>query len=137
MAKKTISVKVATAKVVKALEEAASSREKQIAEYEKAKEAHQKAVAEWEKKVLEAVKSGKAKPVAIAPEHSWRDNTPNRATVQLELTAGLSFPKEPERNHWSLESELEELRNAIALLKMTDEEFVSTNTYAGVARYIS
>jgi hypothetical protein len=37
---------------------------------------------------------------------------------------------------WSLNSDIEELENAIALLKMTDEEFVSTSTYKGVARLI-
>lgn len=136
MAKKSISVKVQTAKVIKALENAVTEREKRLSDYEKAKEAHQKAVAEWEKKVVEAIKAGKAKVTEVSVNHNWRNENP-KAAIQVELTAGLSFPKEPDRNHWSLETELEELRNAIALLKMTDEEFVSTNTYAGVARYIS
>jgi hypothetical protein len=138
---KTISVKVSTAKVVKALETALAEQRKQIADYEKATEAHEKAVADWEKAVTDYVKAGKAKITEVGMTGgNWRlpDNTPKTARVEFALPVNLAYPESPRQPYtdWQVKEAIDELENAIALLKMTDEEFVSTNTYKGVARYI-
>ena len=49
--------------------------------------------------------------------------------------------KEPERDYqvmgeYEYKSAVEEIENAIRLLKLTDEEFVNTSTYKSVAKYI-
>ena len=51
------------------------------------------------------------------------------------------FPKEPERDfeviHVHTYREMkEEIQNAIRILKMTDEEVVSTSTYNAIAQYL-
>ena len=51
------------------------------------------------------------------------------------------FPKEPERSFEQLHVHTyremkEEMENAIRILKMTDEETVSTSTYNAIARYL-
>ncbi len=134
---KSINVKVSTAKVVEALETALASRKKQIADWDKAQENHKKVVADWEKSVIEYIKSGKAKVTEVSENRNWRTET-NEAVVRIVLSASLKFPESPDkpRELWSVENDIEELENAIALLKMTDEEFVSTSTYKGVARLI-
>lgn len=134
---KAINVKVSTAKVVKALETALASRKKQIADNEKAVETHKKAIAEWEKSIVEFIKTGKAKVTDVSENSNWRTET-KEARVTITLPASLAYPEKPEKSaeSWSLNAEIEELENAIALLKMTDEEFVSTSTYKGVARLI-
>jgi hypothetical protein len=134
---KSINVKVSTAKVVKALETALAERKKMIADYDKAKEAHKKQIAEWEKSVIEHIKAGKSKVSAVSHNHNWRTDN-HEANVTVTLPASLSFPENPRQDYadWQIKSDIEELENAIALLKMTDEEFVSTSTYKGVARLI-
>lgn len=134
---KSINVKVSTAKVVKALETALVSRKKQVTDWEKAQEHHKKQIAVWEKEVIEHIKTGKAKVNEVSASHNWgRDKA--IARVEIDIPASLKFPTMPDKpaEMWSLNSDIEELENAIALLKMTDEEFVSTSTYKGVARLI-
>jgi hypothetical protein len=134
---KSINVKVTTAKVVKALEEALANRKKIMSDYEKSGQAHEKAVADWEKSVIEYVKSGKAKPTQVTQANNWRTDT-KEASILITLPASLVCPEKPDtpREVWNLNTEIEELENAIALLKMTDEEYVSTSTYRGVSRLI-
>jgi hypothetical protein len=134
---KSINVKVSTAKVVKALETALANRKKQLADWDKAQENHKKQVADWEKSVIEYVKSGKAKATEVTQNVNWRTDT-KEARILITLPASLTQPESPDKPSelWSLNSDIEELENAIALLKMTDEEYVSTSTYRGVARLI-
>jgi hypothetical protein len=137
MAQKSINVKVSTAKVVKALETALANRKKQIADYEKSVENHKKVVADWEKSIIEHIKSGKAKVSDVSENSNWRTDT-KEARVTITLPASLVCPQSPEKpsEMWNINNDIEELENAIALLKMTDEEYVSTSTYKGVARLI-
>jgi hypothetical protein len=134
---KSINVKVSTAKVVKALETALANRKKQLADWDKAQENHKKQVADWEKSIIEHIKSGKAKVTEVTQNVNWRTDT-KEARVLITLPASLTEPALPDKpsEMWSLNSDIEELENAIALLKMTDEEYVSTSTYRGVARLI-
>lgn len=139
MATKTISVKVSTAKVVKALETALAERKKGIADYEKAKKEYDKALAEFRDTLADLFRSGKGKCVSTNKVHNYRYNEDsNKYELTVEFPASVKAPKEPEcpYTQWQVNAEIDELENAIAILKMTDEEFVSTNTYKGVARYI-
>jgi hypothetical protein len=62
--------------------------------------------------------------------------------VDFDLTVSeADFPKEPEKDYevlhrHSYNEMKEELENAIRILKMTDEETVSTSTYNAIARYL-
>lgn len=134
---KSINVKVSTAKVIKALETALVSRKKQTAEWEKAQENHKKQIADWEKSIIEHIKTGKAKVNEVSSSHNW-GRQKEIARIEIDLPASLKYPESPDKpaELWSLNNDIEELENAIALLKMTDEEFVSTSTYKGVARLI-
>jgi len=135
---KSINVKVSTAKVVKALEVALANRKKQISDYEKSVENHKKVVSDWEKSIIDHIKSGKAKVSDVSDASTRWGNTERNARVTVSVPASLAFPETPDKpaEMWSINSDIEELENAIALLKMTDEEFVSTSTYRGVARLI-
>ena len=50
----------------------------------------------------------------------------------------LKQPKCPDRKYWEHQynEDKAELENAIRILKMTDEEVVSTSTYNAIARYL-
>ena len=62
--------------------------------------------------------------------------------LSFTLPAGtITLPDEPQRdfevmNDWQYKEMIEEIENAIRILKMTDEEVVSTSTYNSIAKYL-
>jgi hypothetical protein len=58
------------------------------------------------------------------------------------LPAGIiELPAEPQKDFesfhdWQYKEMVEEIENAIRILKMTDEEVVNTSTYNAIARYL-
>jgi chromosome segregation ATPase len=138
VAQKPISVKVSTKKVIDALEKALAERKKSIADNEKAKKEYDKAVTEFRDSLAEMFRSGKGKVTSVSKSHAYRYNEENnKYEITVEFPASVKAPKEPENlNDWSMKSDIEELENAIAVLKMTDEETINTSTYKGVARFI-
>lgn len=134
---KSINVKVSTVKVVKALETALAERKKQIADAEKAQKEYNKALNEFRDSIADAFRSGKGKVVNTHQVRSWGSDKGNKWEITVEFPASMKEPQSPQGIvEWQVKQDIEELENAIALLKMTDEEFVSTNTYKGVARLI-
>ena len=139
MAQKPISVKVSTKKVIDALEKALAERKKEVADNEKARKDHEKAVKDFQDTLAEMFRAGKGKVTHVSKSHNFRYNEEqNKYEITVEFPASVKSPKEPEINSadWSLKSDIEELENAIAVLKMTDEETINTSTYKGVARFI-
>jgi hypothetical protein len=136
---KAISVKIATPKVIKALEQSLAtlevnwtSQEANEAKYEKARKA-------WQKELCEYAVAN------IKKAENFRTNYrsySNNLNIDFDLTvAEKDLPKEPEKDYVTLHQhtyneQKEEMSNAIRILKMTDEEVVSTSTYQAVARYL-
>jgi hypothetical protein len=57
------------------------------------------------------------------------------------VTSETDFPQEHERDYEVMPThqyrdDVEEIENAIRILKLTDEEVVSTSTYNSIARYL-
>jgi hypothetical protein len=136
---KSISVKIATPKVIKALESALAklesdytSQEANEAKYEKLRKAWQKEISDY------AVANIKKAENFRTNYRSWN----NTLNIDYDLTVSeKDLPKEPEKDFESISiynyrEQKEEMQNAIRILKMTDEETVSTSTYQAVARYL-
>ena len=138
MAQKPINVKVSTKKVIDALQKALDLRKKQLADYDKAKKEYAKAVVDFQDSLAERFRAGKGKVVSVSRNNSWREPLSNSYELNIEFPASVKEPKDVKGNFhgWQHTQEIDELENAIAVLKMTDEETVSTNTYAGVAKFI-
>ena len=138
MKQKSINVKVSTKKVIDALQKALDLRNKQMSDYDKAKKEYEKEVKDFQDSLSELFRSGKGKVTNVSKYNNYRNEEGNKYELTIEFPASVKAPKEPEQDfvHWAIKSEIEELENAISILRMTDEETVSTNTYAGVARYI-
>lgn len=134
---KPISVKVKTDKLMTALTEALTSRTEETKAHAKEEKDQEKAIKEWETKVIDYIKSGKAKVSDISTNRNWRSET-EEAKVTITLPASLAFPQRENnlRPMYELKMEIEELENALALLKMSDDEFINASTYKGVARLI-
>ena len=136
---KAIQVKIATPKIIKALESKLAelntnfaNQEANEAKYQKQYEKLQKEIAKWA-----IAQFGKAENIRTN-FRSWNETL----NVDFDIkTNGSDFPKEPEKdfevihNHTYREMK-EEMENAIRILKMTDEEVVNTSTYNAVARYL-
>ena len=132
---RAISVKVATTKVVKALEDKLDASKKAEASNEKKRNEYAKVEKAWAKEVAELV----FKNISKATDFNAYENYRNELNVQLNLPAGSI--KLPEKPKMELESELgryevQEIENAIRILKMTDEEFVNASTFKQVAQYL-
>ena len=131
---RAISVKVATAKVIKALETKLEAGTKAIVSNEKKRKEYEKIEKAWAKEVSDLV----FKQISKA-EVSAHENYRNEVNVNICLPAGSI--KLPEKPSMELEQELgryevQEIENAIRILKMTDEETVNASTFKTIAQYL-
>jgi hypothetical protein len=136
---KAISVKIATPKVIKALETRLAKLEKDYATQEENEAKYQKAYEKWKKEL------GKFAIAHVAKAENFRTNYRNwnkTLNVDFDLQCDeKDFPAEPQRDfevihRHTYTEQKEEMENAIRILKMTDEETVSTSTYNAIARYL-
>ena len=136
---KAISVKIATPKVIKALEASLAKLEADYASQEANEGKYNKAMEKWRKEIFAYAISNIKKAENVRTNYRSWNNTLN---IDFDLTTSeADLPKEPERDfeqigrHTYMEQK-QEIENAIRILKMTDEETVSTSTYQAVARYL-
>jgi hypothetical protein len=128
---RAISVKVATAKVIKSLEDKVKDNARILKDNESKRQAHAKALATYYKSILKDF----GKDLEI-------ENVSTRWNGQIEVTykklKDIEIPDQPkldlerELGQW----EVEEINNAIRILKMTDEEFVNASTFKSIAQYL-
>jgi hypothetical protein len=136
---KAISVKIPTQRVIDALTQSLAkleldytSQEANEAKYELARKA-------WHKELAEYAIAHFSKAENIRTNYRQWNSTLN---VDFDIiTKEGNFPAEPVKDfdtiHQHTYREMkEEMANAIRILKMTDEETVSTSTYQAVARYL-
>jgi hypothetical protein len=135
---KAINVKIATTKVIKALESALDKLNKDFASQEANEAKHDKAVKAWNKELAKLAVSQIAKATELSASTRYNGNI----YVNFELPAGsIKLPDEPKKDYvsiheWQYREQKDEIENAIRILKMTDEELVSTSTYNAIARYL-
>jgi hypothetical protein len=136
---KAISVKIATPKVIKALEDSLAKLEADYASQEANEGKYNKAMEKWRKEVAKFAMSHFAKAENLRTNYRSWNKTLN---VDFDLTVNeADFPKEPEKDYVTMHQhtyseQKNEIENAIRILKMTDEETVSTSTYNAIARYL-
>jgi hypothetical protein len=136
---KSISVKIATPKVIKALEVRLAELETNYANQEANEAKYTKAFEKYKKELIAYATSNIKKAENFRTNYRSWNNTLN---IDFDLTVTQAeLPTEPEREfeqmgrHNYLEQK-QEIENAIRILKMTDEETVNTSTYNAIARYL-
>ncbi len=135
---KAISVKIATTKVIKALETKLAEINKNKANQKVNEEKFSKAQEKYDKEVAKLAVSAIAKATDLSAHTRYN----GEINVSFSLPKGsIELPTEPERDfdtfhEWQYKEMIEEIENAIRILKMTDEEVVSTSTYNAIARYL-
>ena len=136
---KSISVKIATPKVIKALETKLAELNKNWESQEANEAKYQKQFEKWKKELVDYAVSNIKKAENFRTNYRSWNNTLN---IDFDLTTSeKDLPKEPQREFEVLHrhtytEQKEEMENAIRILKMTDEETVSTSTYNAIARYL-
>jgi uncharacterized protein YukE len=136
---KAINVKIATPKIIKALENKLAELNKSWATQGENEAKYEKAREKWRKEVGKFAIANVAKAENFRTSYRSWNKTLN---VDFDLICNEGdFPVEPTRDfevlHQHSYNEMkEEIENAIRILKMTDEEVVSTSTYNAVARYL-
>ena len=136
---KAISVKIATPKVIKALETALVKLEADWASQEANEAKYQKAFDKYKKELIDYAVTN------IKKAENFRTNYRsynNQLNIDFDITvSNENLPTEPTREFNQIRQheyndQKEEISNAIRILKMTDEETVNTSTYNAVARYL-
>jgi hypothetical protein len=135
---KAISVKIATTKVIKALETKLAQIQKDKTNQKTNEEKFQKATEKYNKEVAKLALDKISKATDLSAHKRYN----GEIVVNFSLPAGtIDLPTEPERefqsfHEWQYKEMIEEIENAVRILKMTDEEVVSTSTYNAIARYL-
>jgi hypothetical protein len=136
---KAINVKIATSKVITALENRLAKLEADYRKQDENEAKYQTSVEAWKKELFAFAIANVDKAENLRTNfRSWSGNL----NIDFDLTVKKGeFPDEPTRDFEQLHQhtyneQKEEMENAIRILKMTDEETVSTSTYNAIARYL-
>ena len=135
---KAINVKIATPKVIKALETKLDQIKKDKANQKVNEDKFSKAMEKYNKEIAKIALENISKAKELSASTRYNGNI----YVNFELPKGsLDLPAEPEKDfesfhEWQYKEMIDEIENAIRILKMTDEETVSTSTYNAIARYL-
>jgi hypothetical protein len=136
---RTLNVKIPTAKVIKALETKLAQIKVDYAKQDENEAKYQKQMETWRKQVTKFAVANISKAENLRTNYrAWSGNL----NVDFDLKVDeKDFPAEPSREFEVINQHVyndmkEEIENAIRILKMTDEETVSTSTYNSIARYL-
>ena len=136
---KAITVKVATPKVIKALEARLQKITADYASQEAKEEKFRKETDAWKKEIGKWAIDRFSKAENIRTNYREWNKTLN---VDFDITtAEGSFPTEPEKDfeqiHQHTYREMkDDITNALNILRMTDEDTVNASTMKSIARYL-
>jgi hypothetical protein len=136
---RAITVKVATPKVIKALETRLATLEKDYASQEANEAKYNKAHEAWKKEIGKWAIANFSKAENLRTNYRNWNNTLN---VDFDIiTKEGTFPTEPEKDYdvihqHSYREMKEDITNALTILKMTDEETVNASTMKQIAKYL-
>ena len=136
---RAITVKVATPKVIKALETRLAQLEKDYATQGANEAKYQKAQEKWRKEIGKWAIDHFSKAENLRTNYRSWNKTLN---VDFDITVSeAEFPAEPEKDfeviHQHTYKEMkEDITNALTILKMTDEETVNASTMKQIAKYL-
>jgi hypothetical protein len=152
MASKGINVKVKRIAIIKALHDRLTEMVHIQEEYEREVEAYEKAQLKWKEDVAKiTLKLIDAKTIAENTNiRKGYYNSGNQTNVMIDVMVDDNkLPVEPEgvknpfSNTWSgktylgnYEERIAEIKNALTILNMCEEDTINTSTYANVAKYL-
>jgi predicted nucleic acid-binding protein len=136
---RAITVKVATPKVINALQAKLEKINSDYANQEQFEAEFQAELKAWNNSLLEYAKTKLDTATNLRTNYRAWNNTLN---VDFDvITNGADFPPQPERKfeqiaQYAYKEMVEEITNALSILKMTDEETVNASTMKSIAKYL-
>jgi hypothetical protein len=136
---KAISVKIPTQRVIDALTQALAKLELDYTSQEAKEAKYEIARKTWQTQLADFAIANFSKAENVRTNYRSWNKTLN---VDFDIIGSeANFPAEPEKDFDTIHQhtyreQKEEISNAIRMLKMTDEETVSTSTYNAIARYL-
>ena len=139
MASRSITVKVATSKVIAALETKLAQIQNDFVNQDQLEAKFQQDLRGWNKALTEYALANIDKAENFRTSYrSWS----NSLNIDFDVdTKGKDFPAQPERDfeqihRHSYNEMVQEITNALSILKMTDEETVNASTMKSIAKYL-
>jgi hypothetical protein len=136
---RAITVKVATTKVIKALEDKLAQIKIDYANQEANEAKHQEAYGAWQDSLKDFAVANIEKATNVRTSYrSWN----NSLNIDFDVnTKGVDFPVEPVRDFnqmavYEYKNATDEITNALNILRMTDEETVNASTMKSIAQYL-
>ena len=143
MASRSIAVRIKTEKVIASLEASLEKMRKEKESEKALKEKYDKDLEAWQntvKKVaLDMPKPKDTDRVVVGHRYGVNNNRPYDVQFVVEVPADKvpPRPEEPKAmSDWEYREAVEHIENALRLLRMTDQEEVSTGTYNKIAKYL-
>jgi len=139
MASRSITVKVATTKVIAALETKLAQIQNYFVNQDQLEAKFQQDLRAWNKALTEYALANIDKAENFRTSYrSWS----NSLNIDFDVdTKGKDFPAQPERefeqiHRHSYNEMVQEITNALSILRMTDEETVNASTMKSIAKYL-
>ena len=147
---KGINIKVSKEKLLIALEEKLSEVHSNQALYESATKLHQDNLKDYQEAIKKIAIKNVNLVTDVSPRNHWGNDSVSVFELRLEIPK-TQVPEEPQeptppykggrgygRNYVSNDYDdiVADITNAIRMLKLSDEDVVSTATYASVSRYL-
>ena len=133
---KALTVKVSVAKVIKALETKLAQVTKEFASQEASEAKFDKLQEAWKKQASKILVD------SFSRAENIRVNTRYNGTTNIDFDIlNSKLPEQQERDFevihsWRYKEMKEEIENALRVLRMTDEEIVSTSTMKSISQYL-
>ena len=137
---RALTVKVATPKIINALETKLAQIESDYTNQETLEAGYQLAY----EKYRTDLQNYALKHIALATNFRVAERNYNGKCVNIDFDVPQNlegFPTEPKRDftqmaEWQYENTKSEITNALSILKMTDDEYVNASTMKAIAQYL-
>lgn len=131
-----MNVKVKRVELIAALNKAIKVRENAIAQQTKNDADYDKAIKDRQEAIKAAVLSGKAKIIEVS-QNTYRNSGKADVTVSLPASLTAEVKREFVKHVSMNEHEINEIKSAIALLELSDEDHINASAYKNVAQYLA
>jgi hypothetical protein len=143
MATRSIAVRIKTEKVIASLEASLVKMQEDKVTEKARKEQYDKDLEAWQEKVkrvaLDMPKPKDTGKASLGHRYGGNDKRPYEVQFVVEVPADKvpPRPEAPETMHdWEYKEAVENIENALRLLRMTEQEEISTGTYSKIAKYL-
>jgi hypothetical protein len=136
MTRRSISVKIPTTKLISALEAKLAEYNSMRDNYDSLKAKYEKDMEAWKKEVAKLVTPKNLDSIIVNDRH-WRTHEHQISMVyNIKSSDVPKQPEAPKAFSYVEREAVDQIENAIRILRMTEQEEVSTSTYNAVAQYL-